>query len=145
MFVCYSFTRETLKKGDVYVRLAVSSGESVYEPHLNEREHAREPQKRLLIKSRLLSQATRAMVRTYDHEKVLNFSSCLEKSLNSTKALEKYFISLLDLEMSLKFTTLSIFFCMSNILLLFFILICTSDEIASHTQSFCKVLSRKVV
>ena len=62
--VCYSFTRETLKKGDVYVRLAVSSGESVYEPHLNEREHAREPQKRLLIKSRLLSQAIRAMVRT---------------------------------------------------------------------------------
>ena len=38
--------------------------------------------------------------------------------------------------MSLKFTTLSIFFCMSNILLLFFNLICTSDEIASHTQSF---------
>ena len=62
--VCYYFTRETLKKGDLYVRLAVSSGESVYEPHLNEREHAREPQKRLLIKSRLLSQATRAMVRT---------------------------------------------------------------------------------
>ena len=28
-------TRETLKKGDVFVRLAVSSGESVYEPHLN--------------------------------------------------------------------------------------------------------------
>ena len=33
--VCYSFTRETLKKGDVYVRLAVSRGESAYEPHLN--------------------------------------------------------------------------------------------------------------
>ena len=33
--VCDSFTRETLKKGDVYVRLAVSRGESAYEPHLN--------------------------------------------------------------------------------------------------------------
>ena len=33
--VCYSFTRETLKKGDVYVRLAVSRGESADEPHLN--------------------------------------------------------------------------------------------------------------
>ena len=33
--VCYSFTRETLKKGDVYVRLAVSRSESAYEPHLN--------------------------------------------------------------------------------------------------------------
>ena len=33
--VCYSFTRETLKKGDVYVRLVVSRGESADEPHLN--------------------------------------------------------------------------------------------------------------
>ena len=62
--MCYSFTRETLKKGDVFVRPAVSSGETVYEPHLNYREHAGEPQKRLPIKSRLLSQATGAMVRT---------------------------------------------------------------------------------
>ena len=40
--------------------------------------------------------------------------------MNSTKVLEKYFISLLGLEKSLKFSTLSnFFFCMSNILLLF--------------------------
>ena len=82
---------------------------------------------------------------SYDHEKVLNFCSCLEKSLNSTKALEKYSISLLDLEMSLKFTTLSNFFLYEQYFTCFFILICTSDEIASHTESFCKVLLRKVV
>ena len=40
-------------------------------------------------------------------EKVLNFSSRPEKSLNSVKVLEKYLISLLGLENSLKFTTLS--------------------------------------
>ena len=34
-------------------------------------------------------------------------ASCLEKSLNSVKDLEKYLISLLGLEKSLKFTTLS--------------------------------------
>ena len=39
--------------------------------------------------------------------KVLNFRSCLEKSLNSVKVFEKYLISLLGLEKSLKFTTLS--------------------------------------
>ena len=39
------------------------------------------------------------------------------------------------------------FLCMNNILFLFFILnsICTSNAIASHTQSFCKVLLRIVV
>ena len=44
---------------------------------------------------------------SYNLENVLNFSSCLEKSLISVKVLEKYLISLLGLEESLKFTTLS--------------------------------------
>ena len=47
---------------------------------------------------------------SYNLEKVLSFSSRLvrlEKSLNSAKVLEKYSISLLGLEKSLKFTTLS--------------------------------------
>ena len=44
---------------------------------------------------------------SYNLEKVLNFSSCLEKSLISVKVLEKYLISLLGLEESLKFVTLS--------------------------------------
>ena len=47
---------------------------------------------------------------SYNLEKVLSFSSRLvrlEKSLNSAKVLEKYLISLLGLEKSLKFTTLS--------------------------------------
>ena len=39
-------------------------------------------------------------------EKVLNFSSRLEKSLNSVKVLEKYLISLVGLEKSLKFSNL---------------------------------------
>ena len=46
--------------------------------------------------------------------KVLEFTSRLEKSLNSVKVLEKYLISLLGLEKSLKFTALSkpgTFFC----------------------------------
>ena len=37
----------------------------------------------------------------------LNFTSHLEKSLNSAKVLEKYLISLLGLKKPLKFTTLS--------------------------------------
>ena len=44
---------------------------------------------------------------SYKLEKVLNFSSRLEKSLNLVQVLEKYLISLLGLEKSLKFTTLS--------------------------------------
>ena len=44
---------------------------------------------------------------SYNLEKVLNFSSRLEKSLNLVKVLEKYMISLLGLEKSFKFTTLS--------------------------------------
>ena len=44
---------------------------------------------------------------SYDLEKVLSFSSRLEKSLNLVKVLKKYLISLLGLEKSLKFTTLS--------------------------------------
>ena len=44
---------------------------------------------------------------SYNFEKVLNFSSYLAKSLNSVMVLEKYLISLLGLEKSLKFTTLS--------------------------------------
>ena len=47
---------------------------------------------------------------SYNLEKVLSFSSRLvrlEKSLNSAKVLEKYLISLLGLEKSLKLTTLS--------------------------------------
>ena len=44
---------------------------------------------------------------SYNLEKVLSFSSRLEKSLNLVKVLEKYLISLLGLEKSLKFTTLS--------------------------------------
>ena len=44
---------------------------------------------------------------SHNLEKVLNFGSCLEKSLISVKVLEKYFISLLGLEKSLKFATLS--------------------------------------
>ena len=43
----------------------------------------------------------------YNLEKVLKFTSRLEKFLNSVKVLEKYFISLLGLEKSLKLTTLS--------------------------------------
>ena len=43
----------------------------------------------------------------YNLEKVLNFSSRLEKSFNLVKVLEKYLISLLGLEKSLKFTTMS--------------------------------------
>ena len=43
---------------------------------------------------------------SYYLEKVLHFSSRLEKSLNSVKVLEKYLISLLGLKKSLKFTTL---------------------------------------
>ena len=41
---------------------------------------------------------------SYNLEKVLNFSSRLEKSFNLVKVLEKYLISLLGLEKSLKFT-----------------------------------------
>ena len=44
---------------------------------------------------------------SYNLQKVLNFSGRLEKSLNLVKDLEKYLISLLGLEKSLKFTTLS--------------------------------------
>ena len=44
----------------------------------------------------------------YNLEKVLNFSSRLEKSLISVKVLEKYLISLLGLEESLKFRKLFI-------------------------------------
>ena len=50
----------------------------------------------------------------YNREKVLKFTSRLEKSLNSVKVLEKYLISLLGLEKSLKLTILSkpdTFFC----------------------------------
>ena len=43
----------------------------------------------------------------YNLEKVLKFTSRLEKCLNSVKVLEKYLISLLGLEKSLKFTALS--------------------------------------
>ena len=47
---------------------------------------------------------------SYNLEKVLNFSSRLEKSLNSVKVLEKYLVSLyyLGLEKSLKFRNLFI-------------------------------------
>ena len=47
---------------------------------------------------------------SYNLEKVLNFSSRLEKSLNSVKVLEKYLVSLyyLGLEKSLKFCNLFI-------------------------------------
>ena len=45
---------------------------------------------------------------SYNLEKVLNFSSRLEKSLISVKVLEKYLISLLGLEKSLKFRKLFI-------------------------------------
>ena len=44
---------------------------------------------------------------SYYLDKVLKCSCCLEKSFNSVKVLEKYLISLLGLEKSLKFTTLS--------------------------------------
>ena len=37
----------------------------------------------------------------------LEFLKCLQKSLNSVKILEKFLISLVGLEKSLKFTTLS--------------------------------------
>ena len=42
---------------------------------------------------------------SYNLEKVLSFSSRLEKSLNSVKVLEKYWISFLRLEKTLKFNT----------------------------------------
>ena len=44
---------------------------------------------------------------SYNLEKVLNFGSRLEKSFNLVKVLEKYLISLLCLEKSLKFSNLS--------------------------------------
>ena len=44
---------------------------------------------------------------SYNLEKVLNFGSRLEKSFNLVKVLEKYLISLLGLEKSLKFNNLS--------------------------------------
>ena len=44
----------------------------------------------------------------YNRGKVLNFTSRREKLLKLVKVLEKYLISLLDLEKSLKLTTLSI-------------------------------------
>ena len=44
---------------------------------------------------------------SYDLEKVLNFSSHLEKSFNLVKVPEKYLISLLGLEKLLEFTTMS--------------------------------------
>ena len=43
---------------------------------------------------------------SYILEKVLSFSSRLEKSLYSVKVLEKYLISLFGVEKSSKFTTL---------------------------------------
>ena len=43
---------------------------------------------------------------SYNLEKVLSFNSCLSKSFNSVKVLEKYLISLLGLEKFLNFTTL---------------------------------------
>ena len=43
----------------------------------------------------------------YDLEKVLDFGNHLEKSFNLVKVLEKYLISLLSLEKSLKFSNLS--------------------------------------
>ena len=43
---------------------------------------------------------------SYILEKVLSFSSRLEKSLYSVKVLEKYLISLFGVEKSFKFTTL---------------------------------------
>ena len=49
----------------------------------------------------------RAQPCSYNHEKVLNFISPLEKFLNSGYVLEKYLISLFGLEKSLKFSTLS--------------------------------------
>ena len=44
---------------------------------------------------------------SYNLEKVLNFGSRLEKSFNLVKVLEKYLISLLGLEKSLKSNNLS--------------------------------------
>ena len=44
---------------------------------------------------------------SYNLEKVLNFTSRREKSLESVEVLEKYLISLLGLGTSLKFTTLT--------------------------------------
>ena len=75
---------------------------------------------------------------SYNLEKVLNFSSCLEKSLNSVKVLEKYLISLLGLEKALKVTTLckSIFVPEQYLNSVSYFKCCTSDAIASDTQSF---------
>ena len=44
---------------------------------------------------------------SYNLERVLDFSSCLEKSLILVKVLEKYLISSLGLEKCSKFATLS--------------------------------------
>ena len=52
------------------------------------------------------------------------------------------------LQEPVKLTGLKTFLCMNNILFLFLYLkcyFCTSNAIASHTQSFCEVLLRKVV
>ena len=56
---------------------------------------------------------------SYNLKKVLKFTSRLEKCLYSVKVLEKYLISLLGLEKSLKFTTFGLstpdtFFCQTN-------------------------------
>ena len=52
-------------------------------------------------------------------QKVLNFSTRLEKSLNSFEVLEKYLISSLGLEKSLKFPTLFMnHHCLRNLIIL---------------------------
>ena len=63
---------------------------------------------RQILKQNLKQQAMKVSKHgSYNLEKVLNFSSRLKKSWNSVKVLEKYLISLLGLEKSLEFTTLS--------------------------------------
>ena len=57
----------------------------------------------------------------YNLEKVLDFSNHCKKLLKLVKVLEKYLISLLGLEKSLKFTTLSIpdtIFCKTSVFFL---------------------------
>ena len=59
----------------------------------------------------------------YNLGKVLNFISCCKKLLKLVKVLEKYLISLLGLEKSLKFTTLHLFRTQFSVKLFFYFLL----------------------
>ena len=77
---------------------------------------------------------------SYNLRKVLNLSTCLDKTLNLVEEHENYLISLLGHQNSFKFTTLSKTIFMHEQYLTsvsyFKGYLCTSKAIASQTQSF---------